>query len=95
MKNRLEVPCYLTYVGSRDYTTKSGDKKTLYKFNDQRGNEIENVLPEPLTCAVGTICQCVLQCGKRWDDENKRYNAYYRVTSATPTKPKEKEKEKN
>lgn len=92
MKNRLEVFCNLVYAGSREYTAKSGEQKMLYKFNDQYGNEIENVLPEPLTCAVGTICLCKLQCGKRWDDENKRYNSYYRITSATPTKPKEKEK---
>ena len=91
MKNRLRIPCRLVYQGSREYTNKNGEQKTLYKFTDSYGDEVENTLSEPLTAEIGTVCLCVVQCGRLWNDTERRYNAYYKVLSAAPEK-KEKEK---
>lgn len=86
MKNHLELNCYLTYAGSREYTTKKGETKTLYKFTDAKGNYSEGILSTPLKADAGTVCACVVECGQRWLDSEKRYNTYFRIIAAAPAK---------
>lgn len=86
MKNHLKVYVNLIYSGSRDYTTKKGEQKTLYKFCDNEQNFVENVLNAPVTADVGTVCTCCLELGQRWLDTEKRYERYFRVISAIPAK---------
>ena len=86
MKNRLKVYANLVYSGSRDYVTKKGEQKTLYKFCDNEQNYVENVLSTPVTADVGTVCTCCLELGQRWLDTEKRYERYFRVISAIPAK---------
>ena len=83
MNNRLEVVVDLTYGGSREYVTKKGEKVLLHKFLDSKGNYIENTLALPFKAEVGTKCSCILECGQRWIDAEKRFNVYFRVTSAS------------
>lgn len=47
-----------------------------------------STLKLPLTADPGTLCNCNVVCGKIWREAEKRYDSYFYVESATPTKQK-------
>lgn len=85
---KLKTYANLTYSGSREYTTKKGEKKTLYRFIDSEQAYIESCLPEPLNLDAGTVCTCCILLGQVWLESERRYERYFRVISAVPAKTK-------